>query len=225
MIVDRANNNSPEVTCIANCQVVQSYIYLGSLIANNGGCVDEIKRRMAISRSAMDKLKKIWGNRNITRATKTRLVKALVFPIFLYAAETWTLRESEKKKIDALEMWCWRRMLGVSWTEFRTNQSILQELGIKQRLSSVVQSRILTFFGHVSRRGELSIERLVVQGKVEGTRSRGRSPMRWTDQVRAAVDDLLHNCTRKASIREEWRRIVKRATTPDVTTTTTLPRV
>ncbi|KAM3967575.1 secretory phospholipase A2 receptor [Aphomia sociella] len=83
-------------------------------------------------------------------------------------------------------MWCWRRMLGVSWTEFRTNESILRELGIKQRLSSLVQSRVLTFFGHVCRRVEVAIERLVVQGKVEGTRARGRSPMRWTDQIKTA---------------------------------------
>lgn len=225
MIVDRINNNSPEVTTIANCDVVQSYIYLGALITNEGGCAEEIKRRMAITRSAMDKLKKIWRNRNITKATKTRLVRALVFPIFLYAAETWTLRESEKKKIDALEMWCWRRMLGVSWTDFRTNASILQELGITQRLSSIVQARILTFFGHVSRRDGTSIERLVVQGKVEGTRARGRSPLRWTDQIRTAVDGPLHVCTRKAEIREEWRRIVRRVTATDVTTTTTLSRV
>ncbi|XP_028036754.1 myrosinase 1-like [Bombyx mandarina] len=131
MIVDRANNNSPEVTKIASCDFVQSYIYLGALISNTGGGVDEIKRRMAISRSAMDRLKKIWGNRNITKATKIRLVRALVFTIFLYAAETWTLRESEKKRIKyALEMWFWRRMLQISWTEFRTNHLILQGLGI-----------------------------------------------------------------------------------------------
>ncbi|CAH2257430.1 jg15810 [Pararge aegeria aegeria] len=94
---------------------------------------------------------------NITKATKIRLVQTLVCPIFLYAAETWTLRLVEKKKIDALEMWCWRRMLGVSWTEFRTNISILQEIGIKKRLSALVQSRILKFFGHVSRRESDSI--------------------------------------------------------------------
>ena len=178
MIVDRANNNSPKVTHIGNCNVVQSHIYLGVLISNNGGCADEIKRRMAITGSAMDRLRKIWKNHNITKATKIRLVRALIFPIFLYSAETWTIRVNEKNKIDALEMWCWRRMLGVSWTEHRTNVSIIQELGITQRLSSIVQARILSFFGHVSRRESMSIERLVVQGKVEGTRARGRSPMR-----------------------------------------------
>jgi len=148
-----------------------------------------------------------------------------VFSIFLYACETWTLRESKRRRIDALEMWCWRKMLGVSWTEFRTNESILQELGIGQRLSSIVRTRILTFFGHVSRRGDVSVERLIVQGKIEGTRPRGRSPTRWTDQVRAALDGPLHECTRKAAVREKWQRIVKRTTTPQPTTTTALPRV
>lgn len=211
MIVDRVNNNSPEVTQIANCDVVQSYVYLGALISNNGGCVDEVKRRMAITRNSMVKLKKVWRNRNITKATKVRLVRTLVFPIFLYAAETWTVRELEKGKIDALEMWCWRKMLRISWTEFRTNVSILQELGIKQRLSSVVQSRILQYFGHVSRRGNDSIERLVVQGRVEGTRSRGRSPMRWTDQVKSAIGGHVSDCSRKTANRERWREIVRKA--------------
>ncbi|CAH2265177.1 jg16833 [Pararge aegeria aegeria] len=90
----------------------------------------------------------------------------------------WTLRESEKMKINVLEMCCWRRILRIHWNAFRTNKSILEELGITQRLSSIVQTRILTFFGHVSRRDNDSIERLVVQGRIEGTRSRGRSPMR-----------------------------------------------
>ncbi|PZC86879.1 hypothetical protein B5X24_HaOG201738 [Helicoverpa armigera] len=122
-------------------------------------------------------------------------------------------------------MWCWRRMLGVSWTEFRTNASIIQELGVKQRLSSIVQCRILTFFGHITRREGVSVERLVVQGKVEGTRARGRSPMRWADQIKTALNCPLHECARRATVRDEWRRIVKLATTPDMTTTTTLPRV
>uniref|UniRef100_A0A2H1W7G4 SFRICE_021062 n=1 Tax=Spodoptera frugiperda TaxID=7108 RepID=A0A2H1W7G4_SPOFR len=104
-------------------------------------------------------------------------------------------------------MWCWRRMLRVSWTEFRTNASILQELGIKQRLSTLVQSRILKLFGHISRRDNDSLDRLVVQGKVEGSRPRGRSPMRWTFQVKAMVGNPVHECTRLTTNRERWRDI------------------
>ncbi|CAH2244237.1 jg20181 [Pararge aegeria aegeria] len=146
----------------------------------------------------------------ITKATKILLVQTLVFPIFLYAAETWTLREVEKTKIDALETWCWRRTLGVSWNEFRTNISIIRELDIKQRLSTLVHSRILKFFRHVSRRHSNSIERLV-QGKLEGTRARGRSPMRWTDQIKSSVGGPLHECT--TICKQKWRMIVRRVTT------------
>ncbi|KAJ8710368.1 hypothetical protein PYW07_009734 [Mythimna separata] len=213
MIVDRANNNLPDVTQIANCDVVQSYIYLGALISNQGNCIEDIKRRMALTRAAMDKLKKIWKNRKVTKATKTRLVKTLVFPIFLYAAETWTLRQTETKKIDALEMWCWRKMLGVSWTEFRTNASILKELGVKERLSTLVRSRIFKYFGHICRRESDSIERLVVQGKVNGTRPRGRSPMRWTDQIKVAIGGPLNECARMTASRQKWREVVRRTLT------------
>lgn len=207
MIVDRQNNNKPEVTQIGNCEVVNSYIYLGSLISNKGGCEEEVKRRNAITRSAMEKMTKVWKDRNVTNATKIKLVRTLIFPILLYGAETWTLREQERKKIDALEMWCWRRMLRIPWTAHRTNISILRELKIEQRLSSTILSRILRYFGHVSRR-ENAMERLVIQGKVEGTRSRGRSPTRWTDQIKSATNSSLQDCTKKAKDRNKWREII-----------------
>ncbi|KAJ0172510.1 hypothetical protein K1T71_011649 [Dendrolimus kikuchii] len=116
-------------------------------------------------------------------------------------------------------------MLRIAWTQFRTNVSIFEELDTKQHLSSIVQGRILTFFGHITRREDTSVERLVVQGKVEGTRALGRSPMRWTDKVKTALNGPLHEYTRKTTVREEWRRIVKLVTTPDMRATTTLPRV
>lgn len=183
MIVDRKTNNRPEIHNIGNCAVVQSYIYLGSTINNTGSCEEEIRRRCAVTRSAVEKLKKIWRDRRITKNTKVRLMRCLVFPIFLYGAETWTIRQKDRSRIDALEMWCWRRLLRISWTEHRTNVSILKELHIKQRLSSIVQLRTLKMFGHIIR-NEDSMERLVVQGRIEGQRSRGRSPTRWTDLIK-----------------------------------------
>ncbi|KAI8441389.1 hypothetical protein MSG28_015004 [Choristoneura fumiferana] len=145
MIVDRAEQIRTNVQSIANCEVVQSYIYLGSTISSTGGCSDEIRRRCAITRSAVERLRKIWRDRRVTKKTKVRLMKCLVFPIFLYGAETWSLRLQDRRKIDALEMWCWRRLLKIPWTAFRTNLSILKELHIKDRLSSTVQLRILKF--------------------------------------------------------------------------------
>ncbi|KAA5784565.1 hypothetical protein F3H09_31465 [Pseudomonas aeruginosa] len=104
MIVDRANINQPEVQHIAGCEVVNSYVYLGSTITNAGGCEDEIRRRCAVTRSSVERLTKIWRDRRITKNTKVRLMRCLVFPIFLYGAETWTLRMQDRRKIDALEM-------------------------------------------------------------------------------------------------------------------------
>ncbi|CAH2268569.1 jg20064 [Pararge aegeria aegeria] len=106
----------------------------------------------------------------------------------------------------------WWRRIEVTWTEFRTNISILQEIDIEKRLSALVQSRILKFFGHVSRLESDSIERLVVQGKVEGTRGRGRSLMRWTDQIKSAVGGPLHECDRLSASRKKWRMLVGRVT-------------
>ncbi|XP_063547168.1 uncharacterized protein LOC134754758 [Cydia strobilella] len=204
-------NNVVKPKAIGNCEVVSSYIYLGSLVPDSGGSVDEIKRRIAITRSAMEKLSEIWRDRNITKATKTRLVRSLVFPVLLYGAETWTVRESERKRIDDLEMWCWRRMLRISWTQRRTNISILQEFKVTQRLSAIVHSRILRYFGHITRKEDDAMERLVVQGRVDGTRPRLRPSMRWTDQVKALTGSPLNLCGRNAVNREAWRETAKNA--------------
>ena len=226
MIVNRSENNQPDIKHIANCDVVQSYVYLGSNITNTGGCEDEIRRRCAITRSAVERLTKIWKDRRITKTTKVRLMRSLVFPIFLYGAETWTLRLKERRKIDALEMWCWRRLLRISWTAHRTNISILKELNIKERLSSTVQIRILRFFGHVTRK-EDSMERLVVQGQMEGKRSRGRSPTRWSDLIKSITQSTMPECSHKAANRTVWRRIAGTVVQKEepIITTTTLPRV
>ena len=132
-----------------------------------------------------------------------------MFPILLYGAETWTVKERERQRIDALEMWCWRRMLRISWTQRRTNVSILEELHIKERLSAVVHGRILRYFGHVTRRETESIERLVVQGRVDGVRSRGRSSMRWTDQIKALTNSSINECARDAEVRNRWQKITQ----------------
>lgn len=104
MIVDGAENNSSEVTQIANCNVIQSYIYLGDLISNNGGYIDEVKLRMLITRTEMDKMRKIWRIRNISKPTKSEFVRTLIFSILLCTAENWTLRDVERHKTNALEM-------------------------------------------------------------------------------------------------------------------------
>ncbi|CAH2260598.1 jg18276 [Pararge aegeria aegeria] len=116
----------------------------------------------------MSQLHRTWKDRNISIKTKVRLVRALIFPIFTYAAETWTIKAADRQRIDAFEMWCWRRMLRIPWTARRTNASILRQLKITRRLSTTCLKRILEYFGHIARRDGDNLENIVVTGKVEG---------------------------------------------------------
>ncbi|VEN37576.1 unnamed protein product, partial [Callosobruchus maculatus] len=120
MIADREHDNHREMKSIGRCEVVQSFVYLGSLIDNSGSCENEIRRRIQQARVAMTKLTKIWLYHNITKATKMSLVQSLVFSIFLYASKTWTVKKADRARIDAFEMWTWRRMLRVPYTAHRT---------------------------------------------------------------------------------------------------------
>ena len=210
MIIDRKNNNQPDTTRIANCEVVSSFVYLGAVLSNGGGSSNEIRRRIEISRSAMSRLTKVWRDRQISNATKMRLVKSLVFSIFLYGAETWTVLKKDRDRINAFEMWCWRRLLRIPWTARRTNASILGELGVRYRLDAVVSDRILRYFGHTMRR-ERGLERTIVEGRVLGVRPRGRSPSRWVDQIKALTGIPLRESRTVALDREVWRLSVNRA--------------
>lgn len=156
----------------------------------------------------MSRLAPVWRSRNITRS-KINLVYALVFSVFGYAAETWTLRAADRRRVDAFEMWCWERMLRIPWTARRTNISILSEIQPKQRLSSLVYSRILKFFGYITR-GD-NMERLIVQGKPDGKRRRGRSPCRWLDAVEQLLHADMETAVRGVANRSRWRDSVRRA--------------
>lgn len=215
MIVDRAGTLA-NVTCnIPGINIVDQYIYLGSQICNDGSCVPEIKRRIGMAKDAMTRLNNIWKKRGIGIKTKIRLTRALVFPIFLYGVETWTILARERQRIDAFEMWCWRRLLRIPWTAKRTNVSILNQLKIKTRLSTICQQRILSYFGHTVRRGDESLEKLIVVGSTEGKRSRGRSPTRWTDQVKDSSSSEFYAVVRDALDRNRWRQIIRSRCYPD----------
>lgn len=209
MIIDRftaiQRNN-----LLHDYETVTQFQYLGSLITNKGSSEPEIRRRIGMAKSAMTQLSKIWRDRNITHRTKIHLVRTLVFSIALYSAETWTFKAADRQRIDAFEMWCWRRMLRIPWTAHRTNISILKQLKLEktQRLSTTCLQRILRYFGHVARRDTNNLERLMVTGKIEGKRPRGRSPKRWSDQIteelKMPVSDALHQATE----RDRWRQLV-----------------
>ena len=130
-------------------ETVADFILGGSKITTDGDCSHEIKRRLLLGRKVMTNLDSILKRRDITLSTKVRLVKAMVFPIVTYGCESWTIRKAECRRIDAFELWCWRRLLRVPWTARRSNQSILKEIGPGCSLEGLMLKLKLHYFGHL----------------------------------------------------------------------------
>src|SRR5574341_259822 len=128
---------------------VSDFIFLGSKITTDGECSHEIKRCLLLGRKVMTNLDSIFKRRNITLPTKFRLVKALVFPMVMYGCESWTVKKAERRRIDALELWCWRRLLRVPWTATRSNQFILKEISPGISLQRIMLKLKLQYFGHL----------------------------------------------------------------------------
>jgi hypothetical protein len=213
MIIDKQRTAIPNNTILNDIEVVDTFNYLGALINNNGTCRDEIKRRINLGRIAMNNLQKTWKDNHITKQTKLNLIKSLIFSIVLYGAETWTIKSREKNNLNAFGMWCYRKMLRISWTEKRTNQSIIDELGIKEHLSNLAERRILKYFGHIMRRNTVSLEKTILQGKIHGSRTRGRPPMRWLDQIPTLTKTPFESALRAAQNRSGWRQKIQEVTT------------
>ena len=128
----------------------------------------------------MTNLDSILKSRDITLPAKVRLVKAMVFPVVMYGCESWTIKKAEHQRIDAFDLWCWRKLLRVPWTERRSNQSILKEISPGCSLEGMMLKLKLQYFGHLMRRAD-SLEKTLMLGKIEGRRRRGRQKMRWLD--------------------------------------------
>ena len=159
-------------------EVVKDFIFLGSKIIVDGNYSQEIKRCLLFGRKAMTNLDSIFKSRDITLPTKVHLVKAMVFPVVMYGCESWTVKKAESQKIDAFELWCWRRLLRVPWTARRSNQSILKEISPGCSLEGMMLKLKLQYFGHLMRRAD-SLEKTLMLGGIEGRRRRGRQRMRW----------------------------------------------
>ena len=153
-------------------ETVAAFIFLGSKITVDCGCSHEIKRRLLLGRKLMTKLDSILKSRDITLPTKVCLVKAMVFPVVMYGCESWTIKKAERRRIDVLELWCWRRLLRVPWTARRSNQSILKEISPGCSLEGLMLKLKLQYFGHLMRRAD-SFEKTLMLGKIKGRRRRG----------------------------------------------------
>ena len=140
-------------------ETVRDFIFLGSKITADGDCSHEIKRRLLLGRKAMINLDSILKSRDFTLPTKVHLVKAMVFPVVMYGCENWTIKKAECQRIDAFELWCWRRLLRVPWTARRSNQSILKEINLEYSLEGLMLKLKLQYFGHLMRRAN-SLEKL-----------------------------------------------------------------
>ena len=130
----------------------------------------------------MTKLDSILKSRDITLPTKVQIVKAMVFPVVLYGCESWTIKKAERRRIDAFELWCWRRLLRVPWTATRSNQSILKEISPGCSLEGLILKLKLQYFGHLMQRTD-SLEKTLTLGKIEGGRRRGQQRMRWLEGI------------------------------------------
>ena len=151
---------------------VKDFILGGSKITADGDCSHEINRHLLLGRKAMTNLDTILKSRDVTLPTKVHLVKAMAFPVIMYGCESWTVKKAERRRIDAFELWCWRRLLRVPWTARRSNQSILKEISSGCSLEGMMLKLKLQYFGHLMRRAD-SLEKTLMLGGIGDRRRRG----------------------------------------------------
>ena len=152
-------------------ETVTDFIFFGSKITADGDCSHKIKRPLLLGREVMTNVDSILKSRNITLPTKVHLVKAKVFPVVMYGCESWTVKKAEHQRIDAFELWCWRRLLRVPWTARRSNQFILKEISPEYSLEGLMLKLKLQYFVHLMQRSD-SLEKTLMLGKIEGKRRR-----------------------------------------------------